>query len=527
MKKLKVVGLAFLCVIAGLLSIVMAFTEPDFSIGSRIFAVICGLLFLLFAALYTFKRLDPEPQQAKRVRWRDRDDVFSVYDSAEGGDDKYPFLTTFRKHFAKFYSSFGIPPNPDIQQDVTQLYRSIAVMQKQRLDRKGIRMEFVSERKKYSEGDNVTSSHFFDGKNDVTEYTESIAAETTFTKDGKKLFSRISRQAAHYVFTGASTDAAGDDNMICPNCGASSTMTNLLDGCDFCGTRFRIEDLEKRVSAFGFRDDYRIRYEKYKIARSHFNAIVFTLQFVLYAIIWAVVCIFLGSDTLIEIGGNPATGILAAILAAAAASAMLAFLGTYLFWVFIFPLLQIGAWSQYASRKYLAKIRQEKQNDLDRQEEIRAFDPMFSVTAFYSDVQNKLAVIHFSDTDTTANAFFEEDIPNVSDLYTDVINMDMNEIAVTHYEVSDGLQRAVVQAKLDLLEEQDGKTQSRCEKLELTLIKSSTCKTQAVCVPVVFTCSSCSASLALETGKICPYCGRKLDLKQFDWVIADYRILNS
>ncbi len=64
----------------------------------------------------------------------------------------------------------------------------------------------------------------------------------------------------------------------------------------------------------------------------------------------------------------------------------------------------------------------------------------------------------------------------------------------------------------------------RSEHLDITMIKDAGCKTQAVCGASVLKCKGCGASLSLMEGKTCRYCGRNLDLKQFDWVIADYKI---
>ncbi|MBQ7058250.1 MAG: hypothetical protein IJM83_02980 [Firmicutes bacterium] len=59
-------------------------------------------------------------------------------------------------------------------------------------------------------------------------------------------------------------------------------------------------------------------------------------------------------------------------------------------------------------------------------------------------------------------------------------------------------------------------------KINLTLIKSAACKTQAVCGASVLKCRGCGASLSLMEGKRCAYCGRELDLKMYDWVITNY-----
>ena len=93
------------------------------------------------------------------------------------------------------------------------------------------------------------------------------------------------------------------------------------------------------------------------------------------------------------------------------------------------------------------------------------------------------------------------------------------------YKTDDKLQTAAVSAELRLLELRGDKIRERNERLKMTMIKDASCKTQAVCGVSVLTCRGRGASLSLMEGKTCRYCGRNLDLKQFDWVLADYKIV--
>ena len=93
------------------------------------------------------------------------------------------------------------------------------------------------------------------------------------------------------------------------------------------------------------------------------------------------------------------------------------------------------------------------------------------------------------------------------------------------YETDGNLQTAAVGAKLHILEYRKGRIRERDEKLKITMIKDAGCETQAVCSASVLRCRGCGASLSLMEGKTCKYCGRDLDLKLYDWVIADYKIM--
>ena len=105
------------------------------------------------------------------------------------------------------------------------------------------------------------------------------------------------------------------------------------------------------------------------------------------------------------------------------------------------------------------------------------------------------------------------------------MDVDCQRMTMESYKSDNKLQTATVRADLRLLEHSGSKINERSERLKMTLIKDAACKTQAVCGVSVLTCKGCGTSLSLMEGKTCKFCGRNLDLKQFDWVIADYEIV--
>ena len=148
----------------------------------------------------------------------------------------------------------------------------------------------------------------------------------------------------------------------------------------------------------------------------------------------------------------------------------------------------------------------------------------FSISDFYSGLQNKLAAIHYADNKEQINAFTVVDLGHLLAKYKNVINIDTEEIILEDYFVDDAYQVATARVKLNVLLNEAMGARSRIEKLRVQLVKSADCKTQAVCGPSVLRCRGCGASLSLLEGKACHYCGRELDLSQYDWVISDYKI---
>lgn len=532
-------GLGALLTIVGLIFEMMAFTEPDWTLASRIFAVVCGLIFLAVPAMVTYffisewlhrkNRTSKNPRQPSSALEHSIREIIDerTTPKSEGTKEvlessREQFLTRFRAEYTKFFEKSGLTPNSPLQFDTTQIYWHILSLQKKRLDTRKITMAFASQQKTYDSIPAVSGTSYFDGKYQVSEVNETVTICQTFLRDGRILLKKELERVAHYVTTSAKkTDR---QRIVCPNCGAETTRENLIDGCDYCGTKFTVEDLDNKVSAFRLRDNYEIQYEIYKKARAKYNQNVFWKQFVIYFVL---VCLIYLSDFsgMIEITGNAALAVLFIPLTSAFAAGMFAYLGLMFFWVCIFPIKQARESIRFYSKKRLDRMRKRYAQDTKAEKDIRRFDPLFSVAAFYSGLNNKLACVHFADTAAACSAFFENDRDDLQSHYHDVIDMDVEDINVADFCVKDGLQQIQIQVTLNNLADRGSKLQKQKENLALTLIKAADCKTQTVCGPSVLHCHGCGASIALEQGKVCAYCGEVFDLKRFDWVIRGYEIL--
>ena len=42
---------------------------------------------------------------------------------------------------------------------------------------------------------------------------------------------------------------------VCPNCGYEDAIENLIDGCDYCHTKFHIQDFDGKVSSIYMPND--------------------------------------------------------------------------------------------------------------------------------------------------------------------------------------------------------------------------------------------------------------------------------
>lgn len=370
----------------------------------------------------TFLRLfGKKPMQYKRIKVAD-------------WDEQTKYLTNFRKAYGDYFGRSGIEENSKLQSYSTQMLWHRLDLQKRRMNRLGVTMQLESERVKRDQNPklSVDIMETFDGRYALKEINEAIYSKRSFFQGEKALGEFRDFDSINYSVLSAKQQ--GKKEIICPNCGCTTTRNQLIDGCDYCGTKFTIEDLEDRVGGF---------------------------------------------DYMVEIAREGAT---------------------------------------------------KERTDFRRREagltgtQIRKFDPNFSFQSFRSNLYNKMAAIHFAESFRQISAFAADDLSHLLGTFDEVVNIDFESFYLwdNNFWVEDGLQKIKCTVHMVLFGLVDGQIKLRNEAVGLELAKAEECKTQNICGPSMMKCKSCGTSITLMDGKSCPYCGRELDLKQYDWVITKY-----
>jgi len=527
-----IIGL-FLAFVAGLILISMGFVEPDFDLASRIFAIICGIIMVLPGliigpqAVASFRETKKKANGwiglikncLKFVFLIDREEINEDTSSVEER------ISDFRKAYKDFFIKRGIEENSVIQENVTQTYWNILVLQKKRLEKKNLTMDMTSKRVRYGEHKVVTDKKCFDGKYEVTEATETLSASKVYKNNDTVIGRDKCTKVGRYKFIDAKRTGKG--NIICPNCGNSSSRENLLDGCDYCGTKFTVEDLGERVSDFGFRSDYDIEYDIYRDFRSRFALWVGLIVGVPTFLLNTYECILLIVDGDYDVGLFIA--ILCSILVDFFVTAVCIFFAICFFYFFIFPVIQLVAslinirWRKLAALKTIASDNQAIEN------RIKKDDNLFSINGFYSSIQNKLGTIFYGETKEEICAFAEgkkaeNDILAKASQYADVINAETEWIKINKYENNKKFSRLHLECLMTFTKEKNHRLSRESRQIGFTVVRDRECKTQAICEPVYFKCASCGAPMSLLEGKICKYCGNERINSDFDWVIERFDV---
>ena len=442
------------------------------------------------------------------------DALFPEYVIVEDSDELTSSLSGFRKALGEFLSKSGITQNSKLQDYASQILWHSLALWKMRMDKLGISMGLISNRRAYtSKEGSVRKDEFFDGRYVVKDVSEEIDATRIYYRNNKEIGKLKDKEVAHYAILSAKEE--GDDQVVCPNCGSVTTRNNLIDGCDYCNTKFTVEDLTSSIGSFGFRRDFITRYSKRENVRELVYPWIFIISmmpFVYFGFFGA----FLYMDE--NVIARFFTGLLAAGL-----FGLFGWCVVKLNMVIIFPIIfAVGFKSEKRHKNLLCRAQGEQDREKRMADYVRKFDKNFSLNSFYGSVQNTISAIHFADNVNQINAFSEIDLSDYLKKYANVMDVDTISLFLDNYEVKDGLQRAKVRAQLLLHECNNSKIKTTPETIWIRLVKSAECKTQAVCGPSVLRCKSCGASLSLMDGKKCAYCGHELDMKQYEWTILEY-----
>lgn len=489
-----------------LLTIIICFSNPEY--GLLEYGI--GLLMIAAFVVITVKGAKQFLSQSRRSKEE------SIVTKNSNPLEEY--LSEFRREYSAYFAENEEQTNPQIQNYTTQLYKNMLELEHKRLHKLGVKLDVHTNRQSFG-GNPVKNKQFFDGKYEVSEVMEYILQEKKFFLHDKCIYKTEESRAAHYSMLHAHT--VGENEVVCPNCGCSSTREKLIDGCDHCNTQFTVEDLGKKIANYTLRDDYQMQYDRFVKLRKKLSTIVLYSSFLISFILMILVMIVLILDE--GTGMGPIFSLFSVLCVSGAFAIIFGYLINIIYFGLFFPMMQGSASVGFYSKKKLDKMRFEADNDKVSERRVRGNDPLFSFAGFVSNVSNKIATVVYADTKEQLNAFSEEDLSTYLPIYRNVLDVEIEKITLEHYNSDERLQTAEVTADMTLLSFDRGKVNVKPHQVKLKLVKNANCKTQAVCAPTIMYCEGCGASLSLEKGLKCDYCNRKVDLKKYDWTIAEWQ----
>ena len=363
------------------------------------------------------------------------------------------------------------------------------------------------------EYDLVPRGHFVDGNGVRKEWQDghyrthmdcrTFRFTRTMTRRGKKVFKWQKNSLLYQYITNVHDSyAAGKDIHICPNCGASSTLAGLMDGCDYCGTRFEMTDLYPKVGNFYHIED--IGMTKDELKGDIKKPILKT----------ACLCIPL-SVALSVFGGNGS--FLGCLISGLLSGAILsAFIG-YIAWC---ARKLVTVFSQAGKAIPLLIRLGDSEKRFERQMQVHS--PEFSYTYFMDKIVNLLKTVLFSQDPQTmpfyegdGNPYFQRIVDSQFTGATSLVN----------FRVVNGICFVTVDVCLDNLYDSGRNIREQRDWFRMWM-----CRDISKPIDLHFSihsinCSSCATSFDAVRHKTCPSCGRPYQLQDMDWIVKNIRKL--
>ena len=457
--------------------------------------------------------------------------LFPAYPIVEDYNQLTRNMSSFKEVYSEFMNNIGGSKiNSKIQDYATQMLWHCIYLQKKRMEKLDIQIGLESSRLSYSKkSDPVRSTLYFDGRYNVNDVYEEIYSVKTFRHENRNIKKVYNKEVAHYTFLSAKN--VGKAEVVCPNCGSISSRSNLIDGCDFCGTKFTIEDLDNRVASFGFRRDFQVSEGKRKAIKKLIYPWVYFMGAISFAYMGFLMPFFIAFKDFNVPLKLVIPLLFCLVIMGLIITSFTAFCGFFLtnvLMIFIVPAViffntcfkSLNAVMNY---KLVYRSRKEQDQENKMAYKVREIDPLFSIQSFFGGIQNKLYAIHFADKKNQVNAFSDLDLSKyLLKKYENVVDIETLSLSMTSYRIKEGVQIATVIASLLLREYRNNKIKNRVEYVKMQLEKSEHCKTQAVCDPSILKCEKCGGNLSLLEGKTCKFCGNELDMREHDWVITKY-----
>lgn len=405
--------------------------------------------------------------------------------------------------FTKTYSDFmsGKIDDEQLAKDTTQPFWQSMYLSKKRLNNKGLDVDVRFSEEK---GNRInTISVVNDGKNIIGTYKDNIIEEKSFKKDGRTIYDHKGKK----MWIGNVIKARGENNMVaCPNCGNMGDISSYINGCDYCNSRFQVEDFEEKVSSFVVSDDEKRKVQNIS-TRCSLGAIIAGIVMIIAMIVSFIVVII--NQVNYKPGNYNAN---ATIIFASLVTGFPIFIKVFIGLIIVFVLIAV----------VVNRIRKneviEKNEVYYRLKNINGFVP----EKFVQNLEYKLRNIHFAENVEEVSAFASVSVDKIIEKYQDIIECSLYKVKFEDYKSVQGKDIIKLSCIMQISKMINNKIYEEGEKLVIYLSKKSDITEKDFGAIRLISCGNCGSSINILNGGVCEYCGTRLNYADYDWIIDRY-----
>jgi len=372
-------------------------------------------------------------------------------------------------------------------------------LQRERLKKKGLKMEYTFvPRGHFPKGSDNLRWSWRDNRYVNTTEVRTCELTRTLCRNDKNLYKKAQNKSFYQVITDVLQGAVVDDELYaCPSCGAVSKIKDMQKGCEYCGTRFEMDDLFPKVTNYYFVQDDGGTVEEMKK-----KMLLYMAPSMLFVFTCGMISSLNSSSSLVlAIIGNLVVAVI-----------MGAFLGYILLaYRLLFGLLShakdsVGMLfnSMGSKTRFVSKMKQ--------------YSPEFSYEYFAGKVMSLLRMLIFSED--------VQELPNYTgqangELFSDIVDTTYaGAVALKQFQINGEYADIIVEAYVENLYDVGGHIKRKIDKFRLFLRKN-------ISKPIDYNfsikkiqCKNCAGSFDATKEKTCPNCGTEYEIEDDDWIVT-------
>jgi rubrerythrin len=386
-------------------------------------------------------------------------------------------------------------------QDITNYIR----LQHERIEEKGLTMEYeVYDRDKQE--DPIVSDQWRDGHYDSYNCFEEYGVKRMVARSGKKLYKDNKPHLLHTTFADFSSGVHPDNEpFTCPSCGSVSTIAELQNGCPYCQTRFKMDDLLPKVTKYYFTEEPGGNWEEIK-PRLVAIAIVLDLIYLLIDFIRRFDYYSeMMSESMIEF-------VLCAIITAGLGF-VFAFFMAYIFLGPITLVRAIMISRQYKGRSMVIRTRKKFE------ELMKPICPEYSYDYFTGKITSMVEQVIFA-KDAQDMVFYKG--TGIDASFRNIIDMNYGASwNLMDFQVGQGTVTVTTDVLFFVLRAEGDTVKNVPERYRAVFRRRTDVPMSTSFSISKIECPSCGGSFNAWKSKKCPFCGTDYDAETQDWVLLE------
>ena len=414
---------------------------------------------------------------------------------------------SFKVKLEQFLKSLGpaIANGEDItfaDNDVTYALK----LQHERIKDKGLEIKYETyERDKTPDtvlvGQNWTDAHY-----ESSVCFKRIGVRRTVTKDGKKLYKDDRKTVSYQTLTDVRTGTHPDDeSYCCPSCGSVAKISELVNGCPYCGIRYKMDDLFPKVTSYYFLDDVGITGSEGKKGMAPFLIAMPLLLNISYFIF--------NAD---ELSRGSGVGKFILIFATIFGLSLLGLFTGYVFFSMTLLARLIATGINESSKMGTAGSRSRFEKRM------KALSPEFSFEYFTSKAISLIKTTIYSKDEQ--DLLFYTGKP-VDPAFKDIIDLNYGgALGIAGFDEKDGITTVWADAFFDALYAGEEKVKFKRQCFRAVFQRRTDIPVNLNFSMTRIQCPSCASSFDATKNKICPSCGHAYEILSDDWVLVDLKL---